>query len=52
MDASVLLRRGDKIIKGRRGWEGIERKRRWGGGIEVKNQVWEEIEEMYRETED
>jgi hypothetical protein len=31
-DASVLLRRGDKIIMGGRGWEGLERKR--GGGME------------------
>jgi hypothetical protein len=39
VDASVLLRRGDKIIRGRRGWEGLERKKRWGGGKEVKYQV-------------
>lgn len=32
MDASVLLRRGNKIIKGSRGWEGLGRKRRRGGG--------------------
>ena len=31
MDASVLLRRGYKIIKGSRGWEGFRRKRREGG---------------------
>ena len=31
MDASVLLRRGNKIIKGSRGWEGLGRKRRGGG---------------------
>ena len=48
VDASVLLRRGNKIIKGSRGWEGLGRKRRGGGGGEVKNQVWEEMEEMYR----
>jgi hypothetical protein len=30
VDASVLLRRGNKIIKGGRGWEGHGRKR--GGG--------------------
>ena len=48
VDASVLLRRGNKIIKGSRGWEGLGRKRRGGGGKEGKNQVWEEMEEMYR----
>ena len=31
VDASVLLRRGNKIIKGSRGWEGLCRKRREGG---------------------
>jgi hypothetical protein len=32
VDASVLLRRGNKIIKGSRGWEGLweEEKRRRG----------------------
>jgi hypothetical protein len=48
VDASVLVRRGIKIIKGCRGWEGLGRKRRGGGGKEGKNQVWEEMEEMYR----
>ena len=48
VDASVLLRRGNKIIKGSRGWEGLGRKRRGGREKEVKNQVWEEMEEMYR----
>ena len=27
VDASVLLRRGNKIIKGSKGWEGLGRKR-------------------------
>ena len=31
VDASVLLRRGNKIIKGSRGWEGLGRKRGEGG---------------------
>ena len=31
VDASVLLRRGNKIIKGSRGWERLGRKRRGGG---------------------
>ena len=48
VDASVLLRRGNKIIKGSRGWERFGRKRTWGGEKEGKNQVWEEMEEMYR----
>ena len=48
VDASVLLRRGNKIIKGSRGWEELGRKRRGGGEKEGKNQVWEEMEEMYR----
>lgn len=30
MDATVLLRRGDKIITGGREWEGLERKRKGG----------------------
>jgi hypothetical protein len=33
VDASVLLRWGDKIIKGSRGWEGLGRKRR---GVQEK----------------
>ena len=32
VDASVLLRRGNNIIKGSRGWKGLGRKR--GGGEE------------------
>ena len=48
VDASVLLRRRNNIIKGSRGWEGLRRKRRGGGGKEGKNQIWEEMEEMYR----
>jgi hypothetical protein len=46
VDASVLLRRGNKIIMVGRGWEGLGRKR---GGAEEKrgqDQVWEETEEM------
>ena len=48
VDASVLLRRGNKIIKGSRGWKELGRKRRGGGQKEGQNQVWEEMEEMYR----
>ena len=36
MDASVLFRRGNKIIMGARGWKGLERKR--GGGEENRGQ--------------
>jgi hypothetical protein len=38
---SVLLKRGNNIIKGSRWWEGL-------GMEEGQNQVWEEMEEMYR----
>jgi hypothetical protein len=48
VDASVILRKGNKIIKESRGWEGLGRKRRGGGIKEEKNQVWEEIEKRYR----
>jgi hypothetical protein len=47
VNASVLLRRGNNIIKGSRGWEGFGRKRR-RGGVKEENQVWEEMEETYR----
>jgi hypothetical protein len=39
-------RRGNNIIKGCRGWEGLGRKRRGGREKEGQNQVWEEMEEM------
>ena len=39
VDASVLLRRGNKIIKGSRGWEGLGRKRRQGEE-KGENQIW------------
>ena len=48
VDASILLRRGNSIIKGSKGWEGLGRKRGRGGEKEGQNQVWEEMEEMYR----
>ena len=31
VDASVLLRRGNKIVKGSKRWEGLRKKRRGGG---------------------
>jgi hypothetical protein len=52
VDASVLLRRRNNIIKGIRGWEELGRKRRGEGEKEGQNQVWEEIEEMYREDQE
>ena len=48
MDTSVLLKKGNKIIKGSRGWVGLRRKRRGGRKKEGKNQLWEEMGEMYR----
>jgi hypothetical protein len=48
MDASALLRRGNKIIKRSRRCEGLGRKRRDGREKEGKYQIWEEMEEMYR----
>ena len=48
VDALVLLRRGNNIIKRSRGWEGHGRKR--GGGVDKEGQsmVWEEVEEIYK----
>jgi hypothetical protein len=48
VDASVLLRRGNNIIKWSRGWEGLGRKSGGGWGKEGQDQVWEEIREIYR----
>jgi hypothetical protein len=39
VDASVILRGGNNIIKGSRGWEGLGRKKGGGGGKEGQNQV-------------
>jgi hypothetical protein len=39
VDASVLLRRGNKIIKGSRGREGLGRKSEGRGEKEGQNQV-------------
>jgi hypothetical protein len=46
VDASVLLRRGNNIIKGSRGWKGFGRKKGGGGENKGQNQVWEEMEEI------
>jgi hypothetical protein len=48
VDASVLLRRGNSIIKRSREWEGFGRNRGGGGGKQGQNLVWEEMEQMYR----
>jgi hypothetical protein len=48
VDASVLLRRGKNIIKGSRGWEGLWRKKGGRGGKEGQNQVWDQMEEIYK----
>jgi hypothetical protein len=43
-----LLRSGSHIIKGSRAWEGLGRKREAEGKGGGQNQVWEEMEELYR----
>jgi hypothetical protein len=48
VDASVLLRRGNKVITGGRGWEGLGRKRRGEGRKGGQDQVWEEMGDRYR----
>jgi hypothetical protein len=48
MPYTVPLRRGSKIIKGSRGWEGLGRKKGGRGKKQGKNQAWEEMEEKYR----
>ena len=45
VDASVLLKRGNKITKRSRGWVGLGKNRKVGEEKEGKNQVWEEMEE-------
>jgi hypothetical protein len=52
VDVSVLLRRENKIIKGSREWEGLGRKRREGKEKERKNQIREEMEEIYKEGQE
>jgi hypothetical protein len=53
VDVSVLLRKGDKIIKGSRGWEGLERKREGERGEEsgmagdIRCTEGQEIEQRY-----
>jgi hypothetical protein len=45
VDASVPLRRWNKIIMGGREWEGLRRKKVGGGGKGGQDQVWEETGE-------
>jgi hypothetical protein len=46
VDASVLLRRGNKIITEGRGWEGLGRRREGGRGKRRQDPKWEETGEM------
>ena len=46
VDTSVLLRRGNNIIKGSRGWVAFGKKREGRGEKEGQNQVRKEMEEM------
>jgi hypothetical protein len=46
VDTSALLRRGNNIIKGSRGWAAFGRKREGRGEKEGQNQVRKEMEEM------
>jgi hypothetical protein len=49
VDASILIRKGNKIITGCRGWEGIGRDREGGGKKGVgPDQVWGEIGKKMR----
>jgi hypothetical protein len=48
VDASILLKRGNKIIMGGRGSEGSGRKRVGGGKRGWQYQVWEETGEKSR----
>jgi hypothetical protein len=46
VDASILLRRENKIIMRGRGWEGLRSNRGGGRGKVGRDQVWEEIGEI------
>jgi hypothetical protein len=48
VDTSVLLRRGNNISKGSKGWGGLGRKEEGEEDKEGQNPVWEEMKEMYR----
>jgi hypothetical protein len=50
VDASILFRRGNKMIMGDRGWAGLVRKRGGGGNKKGQDQVWEEMGEKHRGT--
>ena len=52
VDASVLLRRGNKIITGGRGWEGLRRNGAGRGKRGGQDQVWEETGDMNREGQE
>jgi hypothetical protein len=48
VDASVLLRRKNKIIKGSRGWEGLSKKRGGRGETEGQNHLWKRFTEGHQ----
>ena len=48
VDASVLLRRGNKIIKGSRGWDGLGRVRGGEGGKEGHSKQNVRIKDIIR----
>ena len=47
MDASILLRRGNKLIL-RNGGRNLEGSEDGGGEMGGQDQVWQEMREMYR----
>jgi hypothetical protein len=51
VNASVLLRGGNKIITRGRGWTGLGMKRVGNRKNRRQNQVWEEMGEVYRGSE-
>ena len=48
MDVLVPLKRGNKTIKGSRGWEQLRRKRKGGEEKRGKSHVWQEMVEIYK----
>ena len=48
VDASVLLRKGNKIIKGNRGWEGLGRRKKGRGEKGVESGIREDGRDVQR----
>ena len=48
VDVLDLFVSGNDINKGKRGWEGVGKKRGGEGKKVGQNQVWEEVEDIYR----